>query len=41
MDSYLSEVIKDAKGRPTLKRLELIKAEQGDSYAGDCPMKAQ
>ncbi len=38
-DSYLSEVIKDAKGRPTLKRLELIKAEQQDSYAGDCGMK--
>lgn len=39
MDSYLSEVIKDAKGRPTLKRLELIKADQADSYAADCAMK--
>lgn len=39
MDSYLSEVVKDAKGRPTLKRLELIKADQADSYAPECGMK--
>jgi branched-chain amino acid transport system substrate-binding protein len=39
-DSYLAEIVKDAKGRPSMKRLDLIKADQADSYAGQCHMKA-
>ncbi|MBR1221364.1 ABC transporter substrate-binding protein [Bradyrhizobium sp. U87765 SZCCT0131] len=38
-DSYLAEIVKDAKGRPGMKRLELIKADQADSYVGECAMK--
>jgi branched-chain amino acid transport system substrate-binding protein len=40
LDSYLSEIVKDAKGRPSMKRLELIKADQADSYVSECAMKA-
>lgn len=40
-DSYLAEIVKDAKGRPTMKKLELIKADQADSYASQCHMAAQ
>ena len=40
LDSYLAEIVKDAKGRPVMKKLELIKADQADSYVGECSMKA-
>lgn len=39
-DSYLSEIVKDAKGRPSMKRLELIKANQANSYVSQCHMAA-
>ena len=39
-DSYLSEIVTDAKGKPGMKRLELIKADQADSFVGECAMKA-
>lgn len=38
-DAYLSEIVKDAKGRPTMKRLDLIKADLADAYVGECKMK--
>ena len=38
-DSYLSEIVTDAKGKPGMKRLELIKADQADSFVGECAMK--
>lgn len=37
-DAYLAEIVKDAKGRPSMKRLELIKADLADAYVGDCVM---
>jgi branched-chain amino acid transport system substrate-binding protein len=40
LDSYLSEIVVGAKGRPGMKRLELIKADQVDSFVGECAMKA-
>lgn len=39
-DAYLSEIVKDAKGRPSMKRLDLIKADLADAYVGECAMKA-
>ncbi|MDB5618752.1 ABC transporter substrate-binding protein [Tardiphaga sp.] len=38
-DAYLAEIVKDAKGRPGMKRLDLIKADLADAYVGDCEMK--
>lgn len=38
-DAYLAEIVKDTKGRPGMKRLDLIKADLADAYVGDCVMK--
>jgi branched-chain amino acid transport system substrate-binding protein len=38
-DAYLAEIVKDGKGRPVMKRGELIKADLADFHVADCAMK--
>jgi branched-chain amino acid transport system substrate-binding protein len=38
-DAFLSEIVKDEKGRPVMKRRELIKADLADIHVADCTMK--
>lgn len=38
-DAYLAEIVKDEKGRPVMKRRELIKADLADIHVADCAMK--
>ncbi len=37
-DYYLTEAVKDAKGRPIMAKRELIAADVADSLVGDCKM---
>lgn len=38
-DFWLAEIVKDAKGRPTMAKRTLIVADHADSYVAKCPMK--
>ena len=39
-DYFMTEVVKDAKGRPIMAKRDLIAADVADSSVGDCKMPA-
>jgi branched-chain amino acid transport system substrate-binding protein len=38
-DFWLAEIVKDAKGRPTMAKRSLIVADHADAYVDKCAMK--
>ena len=39
-DYYMTEIVKDAKGRPIMQKRELVTAALADSYVSECKMPA-